>query len=361
MISTQITVFQSALANQRPKSDVIRILKRFQSVLYDNTVFIAKFHDIRHRWKCCKRKVFFIPFSKGMGFIIHLIIKEGDHFPGNHRPADSVERIGVARNFRINQSIGFRKVLRLYLMVIGHDHRHSLIFGTFNRPGGCDSVITGNDRIHAVRCGLIYNPLIQPIAVPDSLGNIPADIASQFFDSRKKNVGRTNPVAVIIADDTDFLPASYFFRQYSGSFSCASQKMRIMKILQRTVQISINLIIANDIAVSDDPCDHRADMIFLSNFLKISLLSVHPPVLFLHKISLIKRGRQLSRQPSPPVIHLLFYYCFSITAFLLPLFSCPDLRPSRRMSSFPASFRISFRFFFFPWQQLPDGHRTLSA
>ncbi len=52
--------------------------------------------------------------------------------------------------------------------MIRHNNRNACFLRCAQRLGCRDTVITGNDRVNAVRCGFLNKPFVDPVSVADS-------------------------------------------------------------------------------------------------------------------------------------------------------------------------------------------------
>ncbi len=52
--------------------------------------------------------------------------------------------------------------------MVRHDNSKTCFFRGAQRLGCRDTVITGDDRVNAVRCGFLNKPFVDPVSVADS-------------------------------------------------------------------------------------------------------------------------------------------------------------------------------------------------
>ena len=96
-------------------------------------------------------------------------------------------------------------------MMIRNDHRHSKFF----RPGDCglrrNSIVTGDNRIHAIGVCRFHQPYIHPIPIHDPVWDIIRDICPCLLQPLIQNIIRCDAIYIVIGDNTDFLSCPNLF------------------------------------------------------------------------------------------------------------------------------------------------------
>ena len=114
-------------------------------------------------------------------------------------------------------------------MMIRYDDRHAQFFAICNLICCCDSIITGNDRIHVGLQRPVDQVPVQTIPVLHTIRNVTVHISSEHPESLQKNIGRLDSINIIVSNDPDFC---IFFYLFSKNRYCLVHILHQERIVQ---------------------------------------------------------------------------------------------------------------------------------
>ena len=163
-------------------------------------------------------------------------------------------------------------------MVIGHDHRHSLLFGKADRLQRRNAIIAGQDRVDLLLPRLSDQGFIQTVSVLYPVRDRLVHDRAAYPESLHENISRADPVDVIVSDHPDPFLLSYLLREQIRRLPDVFQQMGIENILQRSMQIPVDLLIPDHIPVAYNTGKHRVNMVFLCYLCKVCLFGCDHPL-----------------------------------------------------------------------------------
>ena len=269
MIGSQDAACQAGHGDQGPESGVGRRCRCLQSVTDHDPVLILQRHDIADRSQGTESQQFSQKFLSSRR--IHPGSQDLSQLPGNGSPADIAEGVVRSsghrgRNLGIHDRVSGRQdpglfpvlfQMERHLMMICHDHGHTGLFGGPQGPRSRYAVITGQDRINpAVSC-LPDQTFIDSVSVADPVGKPGIRRGPAGPQYRDQYVGGTDPVHIIVPDDTDGFPLADPILQQADGPVHIRQEIRIMQHVHGPVQVAPGRFHPDHIPVADDPCQNR--------------------------------------------------------------------------------------------------------
>ena len=88
-------------------------------------------------------------------------------------------------------------------MVVRYDDLHPIGIGKRNLRCGRYAVVAGHNHADAILLRLLYQMFIQPVAVMNPMRNGSVHLSPQGLYGPGQNIGRTDPVHIIVADNAD--------------------------------------------------------------------------------------------------------------------------------------------------------------
>ena len=141
-------------------------------------------------------------------------------------------------------------------MVIGHNHGQPGIRRGGNLLSRRNAVVTGHNRINAVRDRALHQAQIQPIAVRNAVRNIIVRSGAERPQPPHQDVGRADAVNVIVADDANRRSAPYLLRQNADALRHIRQQRAARYVIQGAGQIFADFFF-RDAPVNQNPRQHR--------------------------------------------------------------------------------------------------------
>ena len=123
----------------------------------------------------------------------------------SHRcPAQIFKRIGAPFLLGIDDHIRRGNPV-LGLMMVCHNHRHSVVFCISDLIHRRNSIVAGQDGIHPFLIGVLDQMLIDAISVLHPVRNFIVYQSLTAFQPFVQNVSGIHSINIIISDDPDFL------------------------------------------------------------------------------------------------------------------------------------------------------------
>ena len=295
MITVESGPRKSRHPQQRLQSRIPGNSSLFEPFADKDPVLFAKGHDVAYRREAGKgKKISFqlAVFRSGCPSI-NPVGKKHTELVGDHRAADIREGIGfrpghLRRDLGVDHclrrrddpgSCSVRPDLEGNFVVICHNDSHPQFPCGPQRIRGRDPVITCQDRIHAMICRIADQPLIDAVSVREALRKHSVRMASELTERVPQNIGRADPVHIIVANDPDPFAFPDLARKDFHRFFRIRKKTRVVKILQSALQKAHCTIRADHIPVADQSGQDRGDPAFLRYPVKIRPLGGHDPLI----------------------------------------------------------------------------------
>ena len=168
-------------------------------------------------------------------------------------------------------------------MMVCHDHGQSGLLCPPDRFRCSNTVIAGDDHLHACLHRLPDHPLVETISVPHPVRQDKIDPRSRTAQTPGENIGGTDAIHIIIAYDADpFSGVCGAAKQLCG-LPDAGQIKGTAEIFYGPSQIPPGFLCADDAPVPNDSRKDRRDTANPSDLCKISTSAHLKP--FCHDIS----------------------------------------------------------------------------
>ncbi len=254
--------------------------KQPQPLLHQDPILSRQIHDIPHSCKCSEHEEIpenhFLRIRQAAPQLLHQL-------PCHRRSAQFFVRIGTVRLSGIDDDIRLRHGF-LKLMMIRHYDRHAHLSGGCNLCRRCNTVVAGDDGIHARLLRPTDQVHIQPVTVLLPVRNIRIHICPGLLKAFQENISGADAVDIIISNDSYGHILPYLFSQKRHRLRNPFHQRSRMKIGRTAMEVFSNLFFTHNILVADQPCRKRGDMKSLTDCLKVcSLSNLHP---FCHAQSL---------------------------------------------------------------------------
>ena len=209
-----------------------------------------------------------------------------DQFIRDRRAAEFAVRVGAVGAVRVHdRTRGGQHVEPLFpedFMMIRNDGLHSQLRGMRQRTGRADAVVAGHDQADPVGRRAVDDAVIDPVAVPDPFGDVPADVRADARKSLQENICRADAVDVIVPDDADLRSAGDVFLHRLTGFRHVFHEQRIVHRFAAAEKIGARLVFRHRSAVPDQPGGHGIDPERLRDRFKVRALRFQDPFFSCH-------------------------------------------------------------------------------
>ncbi len=280
MIGIYFLFFQFIYFDQRPQPRMRSAAHPPQPFFYNDAVFILQLHHISDRSKGSH-------FQQGIQKFL-LCPKRLCQLICHHRAADARKRITLPRLFRIYHRFRRRQVIhplprsdifrKRHFMVIRHHHLHPQSVRQLYLRRRRDPVIAGDDQLHPFRRRLLDQMVVQPITVPDTVGDRHIRFGAERPECPHKDRGGTDTVNIIVPDHPDLLPFGNRLPDHRDCPVHIFQQSGLIQIPDIPQQIFPDLLRPADVPVTDQPRQHRRYPELLRYPIKIRLLGSYKPI-----------------------------------------------------------------------------------
>ena len=176
MVGGQLLPLQAVDRQQSPVTGVVCLLQLPQSIFYQNPVFPGQIHDVADGGHCRKLGQSQEFFPGNPRPLIEYLYQP----PGHRRSAELLIGIRTVCLLRIHDHVRRRQnrgatSVRLLpvgdLVVVGDDNGHAKFFCIGDFFGCGDTVVAGDNGVNSRLLRLLYQVLIDAVAVLQAVGN----------------------------------------------------------------------------------------------------------------------------------------------------------------------------------------------
>ena len=257
-----------------------------ESLADNDTVLSGQRHDVADGRESAHRKKRFLCLRKRLSHAREDCLREFERDDGT---ADHTVffRLFAALPLRIDHCVSRRQEesplsagtgLKRDFMMIRDDYRHAELLRAGDRFHGRDPVVACDQRVPAVVVGILHDAHVHAVAVFHAVREHGIGICAEREKCRPQDVRRTDPVDVIVPDDTDLSAASDRLRYDVSRFFHPGQQKRIAKRPHVSVQILRDPVFLRDPPVPDESCQDRGDPVRLCGFLEVGSLVCDKPL-----------------------------------------------------------------------------------